>query len=378
MLDILMYFKYIPVSALQPHPAAARSRRISSQPLSMRADYFDGRSARRQPARVTLAAGDLVIEGDFGRRTARLSEVEIGEPTAGAPRILRLADGAHCEIGDQAELDSALAAAGYRDTAVTRTQRRWHWALGALSVVIALVGLGYWMLLPRAADWAALAMPPGVASALSTHALSRLDDRLLRPSTLPEERRRAIAGALARLETADYPLPPHRLDFRAAPGLGPNAFALPDGTLVLFDELVILLQDDEQIVAVLAHELGHVSNNHGMRQLIQGAVVGFVVGAWFGDVSSIAAGLGALVLESRYSREFEREADAFAARRLTAAGQTPLDLARALARLEAAHAARRAGKEAAAGENEASGLLDSHPDIAERIKALSATAGDAR
>lgn len=341
------------------------------------ADYFDGRSARRHRVRLTVADGVLTVEGDFGRRTEALAGVEVSEPIAGAPRILRFADGARCEVGDQAALDALLAAAGHRDSAVVRAQHGWHWALGALAAVVAAVAFGYWVVLPRAADWIAPAVPPGVARALSAHALAQLDDHLLRPSSVPEVRRQAIASGLARFGASSGPLPPYHLLFRAAPDVGPNAFALPDGTVVVFDELVALAEDDDQVIAVLAHELGHVHHNHGMRQLIQGTVVGFVVGAWFGDISSIAAGLGALVLESRYSREFEREADAFAARLLATGGASPRVLARILVRLEEAHAKRRGGK-AAGVDDAAPGLLDSHPDVAERIEALSALSGDGR
>jgi Zn-dependent protease with chaperone function len=105
-----------------------------------------------------------------------------------------------------------------------------------------------------------------------------------------------------------------------------------------------------------------------MRQMIQGAVVSFAAAAWFGDISSLAAGFGALVLESRYSREFEREADAWAARLLAANGGSAEVLAQVLLRLE--EKARGKGK-----GGEGADWLASHPDVAERVAALRAAAG---
>src|SRR2546426_7673245 len=47
---------------------------------------------------------------------------------------------------------------------------------------------------------------------------------------------------------------PMRLEFRASRIIGPNAFALPSGIIVVTDQLVRLARNDEQVLAVLAHE----------------------------------------------------------------------------------------------------------------------------
>ena len=52
--------------------------------------------------------------------------------------------------------------------------------------------------------------------------------------------------------------------FRDGGKFGANAFALPSGKIIVTDQLASLL-NDEQIVGVLAHELGHVVYRHGMR-----------------------------------------------------------------------------------------------------------------
>ena len=117
---------------------------------------------------------------------------------------------------------------------------------------------------------------------------------------------------------------------------------------------------------MVAHELGHVAHQHGMRQMIQSAVVGVAVGAMLSDLSSVASTLGAMLLESRYSREFEHEADDYAVHSLRAAGRNPLALASMLARLEKA-----------AGEGEHGGVmsaLSSHPETTERIARIQAAA----
>ena len=91
-----------------------------------------------------------------------------------------------------------------------------------------------------------------------------------------------------------------------------NAFALPGGTVVLFDGLVDLAQDDDQILGVLGHELGHVRARHSTRQLLQALGVGAVAGLLWGDFSTVAANVPIVLGVMRYGRAFEDEADAFA------------------------------------------------------------------
>lgn len=327
------------------------------------ADYFDGRSSRRQAVVLSIVDGTLRLDGDVAHRVEPLSAVRVSEPMGDAPRTLRFADDAYCEVRDRSGLAAMLAAAGVGKSAMVRAQARWRWALTALAGMIAFVAAAYVWALPWLASAIAPSIPAPVTRALSETALQALDAHLLAPSKLPAARRAAIAARVATLPA----LPPHRLLFRAAPAVGPNAFALPNGDVVIFDELVTLAADDGDVAAVVAHELGHVRHHHGLRQLIQSAVVSFVVGAYFGDVSSAAASLGALAMESRYSREFEREADAFAARLLLAAVGSAEPLARMLDRIEEEHARRHAAKR---GDGGGAGIFSSHPDTTARIAAL--------
>lgn len=328
----------------------------------MRAIFFDGRSSRRHDAALVVEGQRVTLTGDFGRREHPLADVDIDEALRGAPRTLRFPDGASCEVADATALAQALTAAGWREGAVVRAQRNRSLVLSALLAVVSLALAGYFLVLPKAAESIAMHLPPEVAAAVSRQAMAQIDEHLLRPSRLDVVRQQAISDALGTLATTT-PLPPYRLLFRSSPALGANAFALPDGQIVILDELVALAENDRQVVAVLAHELGHVHHAHGMRQAVQSTVLAFVAAAWFGDVSSLAGTLGALVLETRYSREFEFEADAFAAKRLPAGGAA--DLAEMLRKLAKRH---REGD-----AHPAIGLLASHPATDARIAALTGT-----
>jgi Zn-dependent protease with chaperone function len=59
--------------------------------------------------------------------------------------------------------------------------------------------------------------------------------------------------------------------FRAAAVV---AAALPDGTVALLDHLITAIDDEQQIFAFLAHELGHVQGRHGLKLLLRRFAVG--------------------------------------------------------------------------------------------------------
>ncbi len=329
------------------------------------ASFFDGRTPRRQAVELLAENGEIVVRGAFGERRTPRAQVEISEPLGRAPRLLRLPDGAVCEIADHRAFTDWLAAAGFADSPVVRLQARWSWAVAALVAAVLILLAAYFWGLPAVSKALAPRIPEPVVQSLSKYTLNFLDQRLLRPSRLPQARQDELRAHVAAVLQAQPGRPAYRLLFRSS-SIGPNAFALPNGDLVMFDELVALAKNDEEVAGVVAHELGHVAYRHGLRQLIQSSVVSFVAGVYLGDLSSLASGLAVLALESRYSRDFELEADAYAATAMRAAGRGAEPLAAMLERMEAD--ARGQGGLAWDG-------LSSHPDTAERIRRLRAGNG---
>jgi Zn-dependent protease with chaperone function len=238
--------------------------------------------------------------------------------------------------------------------------------------IVAVVIASYVWLLPAAADYIAPRIPQALVDEISHATLKSLDQHMLEPSALPSQRELEISRRMAAF-AAEGKLPPYRLHFRAAPkDMPPNAFALPDGEIVIFDSLLGQLSDDEAI-AVFAHELGHVAHRHGLRMLIQSAVVSTAVAVYLGDISSLVAAMSTALLQANYSQSFESEADSYAAQALKRSGKSPLLLASALEKLEAT-AVRTGKKNTAKEEKKDSGWLESwfssHPSIARRSAAL--------
>lgn len=326
--------------------------------------YYDGKTPLRQSAELLAIGDEIVGRGCFGERRARRAEVEISEPMGRSPRFVRFGDGGTFEVSDLEQFALWLKASGFNESAVVRMQRRWSWALGSLVGAILLIAVIYSWGLPAVSRILAPRIPESVVHSLSQKTLAVLDEKLLRPSRLKEARKDELTAYIDSVLRAGGSQPAYRLHFRSS-RLGPNAFALPSGDVVVLDQLIELAKNDDEVAGVIAHELGHVAYRHGMRQLIQSSVVSFVVGMYLGDISSIAASMGTLALESRYSRGFELEADAYAARTLLTAGRGTEPLAAMLERLEQVHAA----KEKATSHWDG---LSSHPDTAARVARLRA------
>ena len=322
------------------------------------ARYFDGRSSRAHAVRLSVSDGHVEIVGDEITRRAPLSELRVSEPLAHAPRIVTFPDAAFCEIADNAAFSRILADSGHRDSFVVAWQNRWRGALIALLGLIVFLFVAYRWILPAVAEYAAVRVPLSWEERLGREATAFLEKRVFSKTELSSERRDAIAARFDRIVPHDGR--EYAIRFRASK-IGPNALALPGGVIYVTDELVNLAPDDDAIIGVLAHELGHIERRHLMRRLFASAVVGATAAVLFGDVSTVVAALPAILIELDYSREMEREADAFAIELLRANGISTGSLATLFERMQEVHDKRRPDRNWPT-------YLSTHPPTPERIE----------
>jgi Zn-dependent protease with chaperone function len=309
-----------------------------------------------------------------------------------APRILYLPDGGRVHVSDP-RLDKMLAANGYREPRVVRWQRNWLLSLLALVSVLALLLSGYQWGLPWVADKAALHMPAALEKKIGEGELDLLDESFLAPSELDPVVQARLQRLFSQLRQPRSEKTPYRLEFRRS-HIGPNAFALPSGVIVMTDELVKLADNDQAVLAVLGHELGHVQRRHSLRRLMQALGVGVLVNVWVGDASSVVTAIPTVLLDRKYSRDFEREADQYAIDMMQANGVPLEPMAALFEKMSKLHAGqdgaaahrheqgkkdsrRRKGKQAGdeeEGDSESEPLdyFSSHPSDAERIAKLRA------
>lgn len=350
----------------------------SASPLAV--EYFDGSSTRPRPATLRLGEGGRILVeamSDAGTtvvlREMQRAQIDWPERQRHGARVAHLHGGGALHCSDPAAWDAFAREAGARESWVVLVQQSWRATVAAAVLLAALSAAVVLWGLPAAARALIAFVPAEVDRSVGRAVMDRIDARWLGPSTLPPARqqqiRAALAGALVAAGPAGtgdgMPPPEHVLRFAAA-RIGPNAFALPGGTIVVTDALVRLLDDrPDVLVGVLAHEIGHVRHRHGMRMVAQFAAIGLLTGIALGDFSGVVAGIPALLGQMAYSRDAEREADAEAVRVLRAAGFDPAAMGTFFERL-AAWRRSEEGRRLGAGI-ELGLALASHPTDAERI-----------
>ena len=324
--------------------------------------FYDGRSAARTPVRVRVSGERLHVFGDRVEMQAPIGAVAADSPIASAPRTLTLPGGAQLRTTDPA-VNALFARDSKLETLVHGLERRWPYALAAL-VVIAV--FAWWAVvrgLPLAAEAIARQIPVRADAAIGEHALAAIDGRMCHPSRLSTQMQERLQRDFARLVAGLDDGHRYRLHLRNCPEVGPNAFALPGGPIVLTDHLANFGHDFSEMTAVLAHEVGHVRLRHGLRTLLQGAGLAALISTLAGDaaaITSIAVTVPTVILQSGYSREFEDDADTFALARLKEIGVSPRAFADVLQRIDQA----RSGK----GGRAARDYFSTHPLTAARVQ----------
>jgi Zn-dependent protease with chaperone function len=174
----------------------------------------------------------------------------------------------------------------------------------------------------------------------------------------PEGTRSAALAALVKRLTEAAPLKGYTCDILVLDADLVNAFALPGGVMLITTGLIRFCRTPEELAGVIAHEMAHVSERHGLGRLLRQTAWRRIVGmlGW-GDV---AGGVPLALLTSSLDRDDERRADSLGALRLRQAGIDPAGMADFFDRLS-----RKEG-----GNTGNTGLLRyfaSHPGLGERV-----------
>ena len=128
--------------------------------------------------------------------------------------------------------------------------------------------------------------------------------------------------------------------FHSSEILGPNAIAFPGGPILVTDELIRTLDNREQTLSIIAHELAHVQLRHGLEKIVElfgmaliPALVLDFTGGDNGEITSILVQFITNVNSLRHSRELEKEADLLAVEFLENSGIEPIHLLHAMKNL---------------------------------------------
>ncbi|HSG94514.1 MAG TPA: M48 family metallopeptidase [Afifellaceae bacterium] len=299
-----------------------------------------GRSAKLAAVLVRPSPGKLVVSvQDHPPRHYTDDDLTLISDRVGAiPRRLTFADGTVFETEDNAGIDRLLSERlAASETLLSRLEVFHPRLILVALLAIALVYATIRYALPVLANVAAAVTPTPVVELIDRGALETIDRVFLTSSTMDEARQEEIRAGFAALTLhAGSDKPSLRLLFRDGGIIGPNAFALPGGTILMTDQLVRLAGNDDEIFGVLAHEIAHVEERHSLRQIYRS--LGFValiamIGGDSGEIVEDVLAQGSLLLTLSYSRRFESQADRRAVDLMKAAGRDPAALATVLERI---------------------------------------------
>lgn len=311
--------------------------------------YYDGQSTQ-----VVVLEARLTPEGINVRGTEYLlDDLAISPKLGRTVRFIDLPNGARLECQPQDALDE-LDRRLKTKSVLHRLES--HWLAVMFSVLVAAVFIGWGAIygVPSLAKSVAMSVPQDWVLSSDEYTLSALDKSLFDASELEENRKRVLITAFESLKQHSN-IQGH-LVFRSSKQ-GANAFALPGGTVVMTDELVALAKHDDEIIGVLAHELGHIRNRHSLRHTLQASALTLVLTAVTGDLTgldSLLVNLPVVLMSMSYGRELESEADETAYALMQQLGLDHQHFANMMQRLHE-------------GSQQGPKWLSSHPPSEERI-----------
>ncbi|MCB1508446.1 MAG: M48 family metallopeptidase [Hyphomicrobiaceae bacterium] len=350
--------------------------RVASELAIGRGEFFDGLTARAHSVILMLVGTETLVIAPHDDPASPLAQWPLkavrAAPSPRGVTRLSLADQpstARLNVADPetaARIVNLCPAVGTATEAENRQRLKvFGWGLAAALSLVLVVVFGVPAVASRLTPLVPVRFEARLGEAVNAQVLTAFTNgRGARAVCTGENGTRVLNALIAEMaSTTDFAVRPHAaiLDVNI-----PNAIALPGGQIYVFRGLLTRARSPEEVVAVIAHELGHVQNRHAMQLVLGGAgnalILGLVLGDFTGGGAVIAA--SRTILERGYSRNAEREADRFAVDMLNALDANAEPLASFLERI------------ARSPEGSLGRYLSTHPVTAERSEAIRERAGE--
>jgi len=339
--------------------------------ISIQGYWYDGRtSAQLQAVLYVYDNGAIRVEGtDDGRELISISgfNFKVSPRLADTPRFLYFATGEKFETDDNDTVDIIIDRFKSRPffNFVHKLESHKRYILLCLIAMLLLAWLTGKYAVPATAELIAFKLPYSIYRHAGKETLKLMDQVMFKPSQLDDQEKTRLVKHFRSLieDHQEYEL---RILFRKGGQMGPNALALPCGTIIFTDEMVQIAEDNDELLAILAHETGHVVHRHGLRILIQDSLFAFALLAITGDASGTSElflALPAILTELAYSRGFERDADQYALEYLKSRDILACNFANILRRIEQQNKLK-----SESGAGKLLNYLSTHPLTEERLQ----------
>lgn len=223
------------------------------------------------------------------------------------------------------------------------------------------------------ADVASAFVPVSWEEELGQRTLKELSEgpNAMLPLAKPEPKRDALLQEIAKRLTGALPQPqPYTYRVLTSSRQELNAFALPGGTMVVFQGLITAMPGPEALAGVLAHEVQHVAKRHSTKALTRALAVDLATASLGGDLSwgALLGGVK-LVGQAGASRQAEAEADVEGLKLMDRAGLGTRGMLHAFKAMSAQEGWSPSGL---------LGLLSDHPPTQDRLASLQAASAGLR
>ncbi len=235
----------------------------------------------------------------------------------------------HCEVCTKDHrilTESALLKMPELAAQVQKIQRKSLTLLGFMAATVLIIALLGWGMMTGFSSLAHVVVkniPPEWEKNLGEASFAQIKQQqvVLQNPDLDKQLKTFTEKLTAHIKDSHYP-------FQIAVVKNPdvNAFALPGGYIVINSGLIEKAEQGEEVLGVLAHEIAHVTRQHGLQNVVKSAGIYLTVQALFGDTGGLLQMLtdaAPMLLAQKYSRDFEREADQVGLEYLVAAQINP-------------------------------------------------------
>ncbi len=317
---------------------------------------FDGTSSKAHAATVSRVGDNVILEINGESKTFARGNVKVISRLGSAPRVIEFPGHMRFETSYHDEVDRTF---GGVSSLIHRLENDMTLVLISVVVFGFFCFASYMWIIPATAKFIVHKIPQSYIDELAKKTEGEWG--IGKAVTLAQDEQDKLDVIITRL-TTEFPeqkilIRPIEMELDMA-----NAFALPDGTMMVTEPLLRLLSTDEAL-AVMMHEMGHVVNRHGLQALAGKVIISALMFVTLG--SADFASLGQMMVGLSYSRASEKEADLFAAKHLRKINLKPTLLSDGLRKIEQS---QRLGR--SRSESKGPSFLSSHPLTEERAKYL--------
>jgi len=330
---------------------------------SITGQFFTGESSKSHEATLMFDGSQYlkVIYRD-GEVSDKVGRLNISSRLGNIPRYIKFSNGGKFVTADNVAVDNLLKQAGLKPKGGLLHKLESHSLFVVLSLFLLVATFFYsiTVVIPRFADETAQIAPPELAQMISESAIEAFDETWFEETEIEEGLQANLKEEFAFIAEPYADEFNFQLHFRKSSIIGANAFALPSGDIFITDDLLKVADNKDEILAVLAHEIGHVVHRHGLRRLFEDSLIAVLIFGVTGDTTMFAQAatlLPVLLVSRHYSRDYEREADEFAHQLMTENNISYQHFANILERLDEAYKEHRG----------VSTFFSTHPETEERM-----------